>query len=149
MLVIRDAQLLAFHADLHRRSLEALCRHVRDRYPEAAADLDDAALRAHVSEAVERAAAYGLRSFPAVTGFLHLCALYGWMFHADAANAWMRDRLGDPRVSDPEQRLDLLVRECLHRREVATQNERVASSFLRPRAPLDPGAREWTVRETK
>lgn len=129
MLIIRKEQFEALAAAHRDHFVEEMCRHLRDHLPGQVAGVEDAVLRHRVSQAVGRAAGYGLTSRRDCCRYLNVAALYGWEFDRAPENAWMRRYLEDPQVSSPSDRLGLLVDQCIHRMRVEEENRRLAEEF--------------------
>ncbi len=130
MLVIRRAQ----EETLGRPNLLTFIRemqnHLRSHFPEAMSPYADEQLQSLIEVALGKAAHFGIRSKRHACQFLNLCALYGWKFLDQGKNRWMLEKyLENPNISDPGNRIELLVDQCLWRLEVEEQNRRLRQEF--------------------
>ena len=130
MLIVRREQMQALAAQARRAFARTLAAHCRREFPEVVEGLDEAALLREVVGATERARAdYGLSTPQDLCHFVNLCALEGWGFDLD--QAWTRSRfLENQNLSDPSDRIGLLVAEFQHRAAVAEGNRALREAFL-------------------
>jgi hypothetical protein len=131
MLMVRRQQLRALGLSQRQQFVDEMCKHLRRHFTAPLRALDEPALRAHVTEALDAAAALGLASRRDGCRYLNLCATYGWRFLQAPANEWMRRCMGDSQVGSMSARLDLLVDGCLQRREVDAQDRLLAEKHGR------------------
>jgi hypothetical protein len=96
-----------------------------------------------VNEAIGRASHYGLSSEQDCARYLNLAMLFGFRFDQLPEHAWMRARLEDQSVSNPSERLALLVAECLRRMRVY-ENNRVLAAKLTPK-PAVKAEKPWSL----
>lgn len=129
MLTLRARQMQALGEAAHELFIAAMCTHARTYFPATAWLLTDAELDDQVRACIGRAMTYGLRSQRDTCRFLNLAAQCGWEFDTDPALRWMRRCLDDESVSNPSNRLQLLVRRCLQEQAVLVRNERLRREF--------------------
>ena len=129
MLILRREQWESLRAAQRKRFIDKMCLHLRRHFGEELASMEEAALRTHVSEAIDKAADYELTTEQDCCRYLNLAATYGWGFDKEPDNAWMKNYLTDPEVSNPSQRLSLLIDECLHRMAVEENNRALEEEF--------------------
>ena len=129
MLIIRDAQMAVFRAPQHQRFIDAMCKHLRDTFPEEMAPFDDNTLKLKVSQTLKRAAGYGLTSKQDSCRYLNLAATYGWEFDQNPQQQWMHHYLTDPQVTSTSERLNLLVDQCIYRIDVQARNRQLRETF--------------------
>src|SRR5262245_25863398 len=122
MLRIRQEQLAALERAPRRELEAALAWHARTYFARAR-ELDDAALRRLVAEALERATAVGMRSERSMYRFVNLVMEYGAEFDSDPELGWMKEYLDDPDVPDADERLARLHTAVLVRREREEEEE--------------------------
>ncbi|OLS59168.1 hypothetical protein [Pseudomonas putida] len=122
MLLIRDTQLQALAQMPRARFIENMLSHLYTHFPAQAWLLTRDELRDQISELVDRAASYQLTSRQQVCRFINLAATYGWAFDSDPERSWMRDILTDTVLALPGERLDRLMKSCLHRQRVEQRN---------------------------
>lgn len=119
MLVIRDAQMEVMRRPFQVAQAAAMERHVSAYFPEVYITLGVERLRTAIAWLQRCAAGYGLHGATDTLRLLNLACRYGWGFDCAALPAWVHDSLTDDHISAPRDRLDLLVRRCLHRETVA------------------------------
>lgn len=95
MLTIRSAQMEVFEAERRRRFEERALRYLR----EAGGDGAHASLLQLVRAAWDKAGSYGLRNENDVLRLVGICHVFGSNFDADPGRPWVRDILGNPRLS--------------------------------------------------
>lgn len=122
MLLIRDAQRLALAQVPRELFIRNMLSHLYTFFPAQAWLLTRDELRDQVSELVDRAASYQLTSRQQVCRFINLAATYGWAFDTDPELSWMRDILTNTTLALPGDRLDRLVKSCLHRLRIEQRN---------------------------
>jgi hypothetical protein len=131
MLVVRNAQLSVWQRPLQEAFLTVACDHVRAHFPQTVAQLSDKALRGTVGRALHRAARYGLLDARDALRFLNVCAQYSWEFDTAVESRWMQALLVDSGIGTPSDRIDALVKECVHRHLRDAENETQYALFLR------------------
>ena len=116
---------------LAKPKLEVFIDELTQRFDDGRAPVSGGrdALRPWVEAEVQRGRSYGLRSARALTGFVALACIYGARFETTPRHAWMRAQLEDTRVSRPDQRMALLMDECIRRSQVEQNNARARWQF--------------------
>ena len=113
--------------------------HLLSHFSEVMAPYNDEQLQRFIEIALGKAANFGLRSKQHTCQFLNLCALYGWKFLEQKKNRWMLKKyLENPNISDPGNRIGLLVDQCLWRLEVEEQNRRLRQEFYPEQDDSEP-----------
>lgn len=131
-LIIRHTQLDAFEQLLKQQFTQRMCSHVRLHFAAQAADWDAARLHANVCGVIDRASGHGFVSEQDCARYLNLAMVSGLRFDTLPDHAWMRARLEDGSISNPSERLALLVSECLRRLRVAESNRVLSEKFAPP-----------------
>lgn len=130
MLVIRNDQLHAFSVASRESFLRDMGHHLRSHFGVALEGLDDADLKARISNELARAQGYGLATKRDLCRFLNLSATYGWGFDQAPESEWMKDCLTDTRVTDPSDRLNRLIDLCIHRERISIGNQALVDELL-------------------
>ena len=141
MLIIRDTQKYLLGQQSLATFIEAMCLHLRTYFPASTALLTQAALSDKVRACSNRAGHYQLNSQRDVCRYLNLAAEYGWEFDRDPNLSWMLPYLNDKSVTDPSKRLELLVKQCLHRQAIAEQNLQLRQQLKPAMAEVAPDPR--------
>ena len=130
MLTIRSEQMRVL-TESHSAAFDrSLVLHVAQSFPDLAPKAET-----FVRMARAKAASYQLTGARDIRHFVDLCAVNGIDFDQEPANAWMRAALLDPAITNPSERLRVLLAKCQRRLSVIEHNARVK----RP-APLElPG----------
>jgi hypothetical protein len=129
MLTIRSAQMQVLSAQQRRQFVESMCAFLHNQFKEELEGMSQSSLHLQVSDAIDRARGYGLRSHRDCCRFLNLAVIYGWEFDRLPENAWMQECLTDPNVGDPSQRIQRLVSQCVYRMEVEESNRKIREGF--------------------
>lgn len=130
MLKIRPEQKVVFKHALRQESVSKLATQLRKFFADELVGLSDTDLYRHIDLALDQAEAFGLISKRRVSQFMNLCVTYGWDFLERAENQWMQLRyLENTAISNPADRIDLLVDQCLWRMEVEEHNENVRANL--------------------
>jgi hypothetical protein len=108
MLTIRDDQLALFENASLTQLEEDLVAHLRDAFPVDFELAGEAGIRACVHLAVRRADAYGLQTRGQFCRYLHLAVTFGTHFDRDPLLPWVARTLRNPRLADPDGRIDRL-----------------------------------------
>lgn len=122
MLIIRHAQLQVMAQPSRKQFTEEMLSHLYLYFPTQAWLLTREELRIQVSGLIDRAAHYQLTSRQQVCRFINLAATYGWAFDSDPDLLWMHTILTDTGLAHPGERLDRLVKSCVHRQGVEQRN---------------------------
>lgn len=141
-LIIRHTQFDAFEHVLKQQFTQRMCSHVRLHFAAQSAAWDATHLRANVCGVIDRAGAHGFVSEQDSARYLNLAMLFGLHFDTLPDHAWMRARLEDGSISNPSERLALLVSECLRRLRVADNNRALSDRFAPP--PDTVAEPEWS-----
>lgn len=142
MRTIRTAQMQALGQRPRDLFIVAMCTHLRTYFPAQAWLLTGAELKDRISACLSRAERYQLRSQRDACRYLSLAAQYGWQFDSDRDLSWMREHLTDCRISSPSDRLDRLVKQCIHRQAVRAANQQLRQDMglgPQPAAAESPG----------
>jgi hypothetical protein len=121
-LTIREEQMSVFVAERREAFVTQMMQHMREHFPDRTGAHQDDALSDQIRGAIERAKSYGLQSEKDLCRFLNLCGAYGWDFDSQPANEWMQQMLRDDAVSDPGERLRLVMHECKRRAQLEKEN---------------------------
>lgn len=125
MVTIRAPQMIALTEVNGRRFIAEMQTHLRGHFPARVAQMSTSELDAQIVSCLARAERYRLISRRDAYRFLNLAAAYGWGFDNDPALPWMRRYLEDTGVSTPSDRIEALVRHCIHRQQVEAGNVRI------------------------
>jgi hypothetical protein len=98
---ITDDQMQILRADRRTRFEDRVAEHVKNAYPDVTFELDDQEIRSRVHAAVERAAAYGLRSEVDVVTYVDLSFDLGDGFESHVA--WAAEIFDEPGVAPSER----------------------------------------------
>jgi hypothetical protein len=109
MLVIRNDQLRMFDLLSQERYVTKLCHHLVGMFPDRTDAWDDETLRALATQAVERAAGYGIVTERGVATFAELMVVFGERFDLEPEGAWARDVLTRPGLDGAGKALVLRV----------------------------------------
>ena len=108
MLTIRNDQLALFENATLAQLEEDLVAHLRDGFPVDFELAGEPALRESVHLAVRRADAYGLETRGQFCRYMHLAVTFGTHFDRDPLLPWAARTLRNPRLADPDARIDRL-----------------------------------------
>ena len=97
MLVIREQQMRVLGAEMRRRFIEKMARHLRSITPQTT--ISDADLITLIERGIQQAATFGLTAESHVARFLEYVMAYGPEFGTDAKTAWAGAILRTPGVS--------------------------------------------------
>jgi hypothetical protein len=122
VLVIRDAQMAVFEEAVRREFRRRMESHLLACFPERFAGSAGADLAARIEAALQEARPYGIHAELDCCRFLNLCAALGWEFLREPENAWIGETLMDAGITSVSERLGLVVKRVLHRRQVAAWN---------------------------
>jgi hypothetical protein len=109
MLVVRDQQMQAMSEALF---MDWLILHLRRHFPERCLDLGPEALEGAVASSLQRARGYGFQTPVDLCRFLDLEFAFGPDFGRDDALPWASELLEATDLSDPTERMDLLIVEA-------------------------------------
>ncbi len=129
MLTIRASQLALLEQARVASFSDDMQAHVLRHFSNSLPDIDGITLQLAIDQTLLRAREYGLENRASRCRFLNLALIYGWQFDTDPQNAWMREMLRDTEVSSADDRIRLLVDECLYRLRIEEQNRRLRSNF--------------------
>ena len=131
MFVIRSNQMEVLTRPARDAFVNAMIVHCKTYFPEVVSAYDDESLENLVAETIKHARTrYGMHCPQGLCRFINLAATLGWQFDLEPQNAWMRSRfLLNPQVSNPADRIDLLVAEMEYRQQVAEYNRSLEEEF--------------------
>ena len=129
MLSIRSAQIATLGAVREDSLVTDMTVRLLRQFPGIEPRGGDKRLKETVGSTLDLGRGYGLESRAALWRFLSLAATFGWDFDRLPHLAWMREMLTDADVSTPDERVRLLVDECLHRERVEEHNRRLRTSL--------------------
>ena len=109
MLVIRDGQMRAME---EAQFLGWLRKHLQRFFPERCVEVGELQLARIIAEGVHRAHEYGFRAPPDVCRFLDFMFAFGVDFDRDESLPWASELLHALEITDPAERMDLLVVEA-------------------------------------
>lgn len=108
MITVQHKQMDALRSAMNDRLIDRLARRLPERFPALKDTLSEDGLRTFVSEGIDHAHGYGLRSEAQLRFFIDLMAIHGRNFDISQDTAWAGLILDDPRLSPQEKlvRLD-------------------------------------------
>jgi len=108
LFAVRAAQLQAFDEALDPGGLSALVTRAREAWPQQAARLGDAGLRAHVEEAAAAAERHGFQDRSHLWSYVNVTLALGLGFVEDPRYPWAQTVLGRSDLP-PAAKSELLV----------------------------------------
>lgn len=131
MLVIRNEQMDALAQPARFAFINEMISHMQQHFPELLVGMVTADIYHRIDCSVRQAAGFELISRRDVCRFLNLCGVYGWDFLDAPENQWMLAQyLGNVSITEPSERIQLLVDQCLWRMEVANHNQRLEQDTI-------------------
>lgn len=137
MLYLSQQQVDALAATQWQTAVRLAAEHCRMYFQEVAAQLTDEELLQHLNRSLIRARTYGFVSERDVYRFLNLALEFGWDFDTEIRYIWMRKRLLDTRLATPSERLEWLVKRCIHRQKIEEENLAKLKAFAPSEVPVD------------
>lgn len=123
MLLVRDEQMQAFQTASFS---DWLMRHLHRHFPQQCEALGPAQLHQLVSSSLQRARGHGFREGADLCRFMDLVFAFGPEFDRDDNLPWANELLSTPDISDPTEKMDLLV--AAARNHLAEQAEHAERS---------------------
>jgi hypothetical protein len=137
MLQLNQKQTDALTAGQWQAAMSSAIEHCRRYFQEVVAHLTDAELLQHLEHCFARGRAYDFTSQRDAYRFLNLALEFGWDFDTRIRHSWMRKRLLDPRLATPSERLEWLVKRCIHRLQIEEENLNKLRAFAPGEVPVN------------
>lgn len=106
MLVIRNEQMRAFE---DAQFIEWLRQHLSRFFPERCLELGPETVSNTIADGLARARARGFQEPADLCRFLDLMFAFGLQFDRDESYPWASELLNAPEITNPTERMDLLI----------------------------------------
>jgi uncharacterized protein (DUF1697 family) len=129
MIILRQVQLTVIELPGVMKYVNALCKDARKQFKDEIDSLTDTTLEKKICKSIKKAQQFHLLSKADWGRFVFITIENDWDFDEDPDNEWMVTMLEDPEITSPSDRLTRLIDECIYRKEVALQNEKLWDDF--------------------